>query len=202
MEWSRGYLGVSDSLLGWHSGVVPLPGSFLAHPKSIPGSVYFMPSEHPGISAWTGLGVKNPKPLPAWMRNNTTPAIPTVPENQEFLGMSKVSQEDLGCPTTSCLSPNPWRTSPAPICGSKNHCQQLHPSPRARGSQAGAGPVPGNLLALQGNKDSNPDWNNPDYHKTSPALHGLISVRKRGTEEFWLWSETFETEFSSQESTR
>lgn len=119
-----------------------IPTPLLAHTTTHPCLFY-------GISPTPeGLGVKKPF-LHGWGTQHWDSKSTVIPRK---LGISNgwikypKGLTGIWCSTTSCLSPNLWRASPPLICGSKNHCQQHHPSQRDKKSQAAARRGPENLF--------------------------------------------------------
>lgn len=109
---------------------------------------------------------------------------------------------DLVCPTTSCLSPSLWRASHHPFVVPRTTASTIIPPKGTREARQEQGvflqifflPCSERIKILTGiiliiikprrlYTDSFP-WE---------------AVRKRGTEEFWLWNEIFETVISNLE---
>lgn len=129
--------------------------------------------------------MKNPF-LHGWgtqQQDSTSTAIPAVPENRGFL------REERDIPNTSpapaefhhilfahkplksITTINLWLQEPLPAASSLLKGQGKPGRSRAYSRKSSP------CLAVKGGfRYSGPDWNNPDYHKTSPALHRLISL--------------------------
>lgn len=152
------------------------PGSFLAHPDSIPGSHHDTSPfvlHHLSIqgisSTLKRLGVKNPF-LQGWgtqQQDSTSTAIPAVPENQGFL------REEWDIPNTSpapaefhhtllvhrplksITTINLWFQEPLPAASSLL---------KGQGKPGRSRAYPCKSFPCLAVKNSSPDCNNPDYH--------------------------------------